>query len=279
MSAGGVVTIPSPTAHPSMVSRLLEKINPGTDTTANVWLGDDGRLYIGFQYLRRYAMLPKIARQKPVPLWPSAMPSGSAYQDVRISSYIKAQLDRIWPKIKSTILEHGGKRTILLCGLSYGAVLSQAAALRFKLEEPDADYDLRAVTWNGFKWVNAAGAKLIEQRLGGNLLPLIVSERNFRGELRWDPIPHVPAGVNQTWAYIGNMVFVAAQSGCFMPAREAPNFFMNGTAAAVLRNFRRFIRYTGRYHHAGPAQRGMWKATRNAQPSIEGHQVSHLEVC
>jgi len=180
-----------------------------------LWLGDeeagDDTLYVCFGPLRQKRQVMKIFSSGST-LEEDVVKCGDSTQVVRVSNYVKSLLDRLWAddrlgeRLSAAVAERPGHR-VLFAGVSHGAVLAQAAALRFKLTRsvPDAatqtpsgtgqslcaSGEVTVVSWNGYKWTDAQGAALAGQQL--RLLPLALSMVEA-GVRLVDSVVEYPAG-------------------------------------------------------------------------------------
>jgi hypothetical protein len=125
----------------------------------------------------------------------------------RISGYVKDKLDGLWHKEHETSEADGffgdvlaqiayqhPEHRLLFCGISHGAALAQAAALRFALMEPALQPRIHVASWNAYKWTDADGSFLAARILSDRLLPLVLSSSgNGR---RWDSVPEFPPGLS-----------------------------------------------------------------------------------
>jgi len=206
MEVGEVAEISLPTAsdpvtcEPGKPRQLRPKLLFRTgclQASPFLWLGDeeagDATLYVCFGPLRQKRQVMKIFSSGST-LQEDVVKCGDATQVVRVSNYIKSLLDRLWAddrlgeRLSAAVAERPGHR-VLFAGVSHGAVLAQAAALRFKLtwSDPDAAMqtlsgtgqtrcasgEVTVVSWNGYKWTDAQGAALAGQQL--RLLPVALS--------------------------------------------------------------------------------------------------------
>mmetsp|Transcript_174732 Transcript_174732/g.560436 ORF Transcript_174732/g.560436 Transcript_174732/m.560436 type:complete len:380 (+) Transcript_174732:193-1332(+) len=180
-----------------------------------LWVGDeeagDDTLYVCFGPLRQKRQVMKIFSSGST-LEEDVVKCGDSTQVVRVSNYIKSLLDRLWAddrlgeRLSAAVAERPGHR-VLFAGVSHGAVLAQAAALRFKLTRSDPDAatqtlsgtgqtrcgsgEVTVVSWNGYKWTDAQGAALAGQQL--RLLPLALSMVEA-GVRLVDSVVEYPAG-------------------------------------------------------------------------------------
>lgn len=204
-------------------TRLLHRAG-SREASPFIWLGDeeagDRTLYVTFGPLRKKRQFLKIwsAGTHLVEdiLPPGAEAGGSGSHTVLVSSYIKNKLDKLWghfgfgQQLAEAAAGHPRHR-ILFAGISHGAALAQAAALRFALLQPERE--VCAVTWNGYKWTDAAGSALAGQALGHRLLPLVLSRCEPGEQRRWDSVVEFPAG----FAAMPGVMLVDVDCGIFLP--------------------------------------------------------------
>lgn len=184
--------------NPTLLGRYLYE-----ETTPFIWRGDslanDSTLYVAFGPLAGGSQVCKIAcRGSDLELdqWGG--------QELYISSYMKRKLDHLWAgntfydELKEFANTTSG--TILFCGLSHGAALAQAAALKFALCKPQHSDRVHVASWNAYKWTDEEGSALAKRVFGEGVrcLSFVVSEDFCRcGPLvrrRYDSVPEWPLG-------------------------------------------------------------------------------------
>merc|ERR1719433_2442653 len=106
-------------------------------------------------------------------------------------------------KLKEVLAEYPD-HTIMCCGISHGAVLAQATALRFSIMHPTRAFS--AVTWNAYKWTDREGVRKMSERLGDRLMPFVVSQGDT-----WDSVPGFPHNLEST----NGIFFMDAGTGDF----------------------------------------------------------------
>lgn len=181
------------------------------EATPFIWLGDvsagDRTLYVAFGPLRQGRQALKVCcRGSALELdrWGDAT--------IWISSYVKTKLDTLWDRRHydfCTRLEEFASKTssvtdrILFCGISHGAVLAQAAALRFALCSQEHRRKVHVVNWNAYKWTDQAGSDLAwdvfseGEGSASRCLPFILSKEIQSCccvRRRYDSVPEHPAG-------------------------------------------------------------------------------------
>lgn len=188
------------------------------EATPFIWLGDsagsdapnrDDTLYVAFgplrnkrQFLRILTqgsrLLPDVVRRASL----SASDDTGTAQALQISAYVKEKLDHLWgtrppydfgTKLAEAAARYPGLR-IIFCGISHGAALAQAAALRFALTEPAHRSRVHVIAWNAYKWTDEAGSALASRILGPRSLPLVLTSTNNAHGRRWDSVPEYPPG-------------------------------------------------------------------------------------
>jgi len=111
-------------------------------------------------------------------------------------------------KVQDTMRQYPNHR-YLFCGISHGAAVAQALALRLSLMYPRGCF--QAVTWNAYRWTNEEGIALMEQHVGRRLLPFVMAT-----DTTWDSI----AGIPYRLSHMPRIVFLNADTGEFRPAES-----------------------------------------------------------
>jgi len=111
-------------------------------------------------------------------------------------------------KLEDTTRQYPNHR-YLLCGISHGASVAQALALKLSLMYPRACF--QEVTWNAYRWTNDQGVALMEQHVGRRLLPIIMAS-----DTTWDSVPGIPWRL----APMPRIVFLNADTGELRPAES-----------------------------------------------------------
>uniref|UniRef100_A0A7S2L0N0 Uncharacterized protein n=1 Tax=Zooxanthella nutricula TaxID=1333877 RepID=A0A7S2L0N0_9DINO len=107
-----------------------------------------------------------------------------------------------------------------------------------------------AVTWNAYRWTDAAGSRLAAERVP--MLPLVMS-RTDGGARRWDSVAEFPACL----APMEQATFLDRESGDFVPAGG----HLHSASAGVNIDF---FRRAAELHFARTAMAGMQAAMLRA---------------
>ncbi|CAK0824180.1 unnamed protein product [Prorocentrum cordatum] len=115
---------------------------------------------------------------------------------------------------------------VVFCGISHGAALAQAAALKFKDQQQSAD--VFVITWNAYRWTDDSGSRAVERTFGYRFLPLVMSRRRggTRSTRYWDSVAHFP----DTLSAMPNVALLDADTGGIITPRP---FGGNAPRAAV----------------------------------------------
>lgn len=187
-----------------------------------IWRGEGKELrptlYFAFSPLRKRTQFLKIANQfgavnQHTFRAPHADPDGEE-ASVTMLSYVHRKLRNMWEKYGcqaalDDALQQHPDHEVICCGLSHGAALAQAMVLKLTLMYPERT--IQAVTWNAYKFLDDAGAALIDVSVGRRLLPLVMSRRGY-----WDSI----AGAPHDLTPVPNIIFLDADTGECRPAED-----------------------------------------------------------
>mmetsp|Transcript_20507 Transcript_20507/g.43607 ORF Transcript_20507/g.43607 Transcript_20507/m.43607 type:complete len:376 (-) Transcript_20507:57-1184(-) len=210
---------------PRRVSTLLARAGH-YEAVPFIWLGDtsvgDATLYVAFSPLRKKRQFWKLLSSGTSLVEDRVVRQNGGsevfVETLRISSYIKDKLDNLWSEkygfgqqLSKAAAAHPGHR-ICFSGISHGAALAQAAALRFILLEPAACHRVTVTTWNGYKWTDAMGSALVGRLLGERLLPCVLSRGAPR---RWDSAAEFPPSTSG-FAPMPGVVLLDVDSGVFL---------------------------------------------------------------
>jgi len=160
------------------------------ESTPYIWLGDAGEgdrtLYVAFGPLRQGRQVIKVCcagSDLKLDQWGESA--------IWISGYMKTKLDFLWDpehydfygKLEEIASKYKGVTDkILFCGISHGAALAQAAALKFALCAPQHRPRVHVASWNAYKWTDDAGSELAchvfsdGDRARNRCLPFILSK-------------------------------------------------------------------------------------------------------
>lgn len=219
--------------------KLLHRVgNPSA--AAFIWVGDedagDQTIYVAFSMMRKFGqakhiLLSTLQRGLAEELDGGSPLEGSGnntrveaepqWENLRVASYMRQKIDALWvehgfcEKLAQTAAEHEGYR-IVFGGMSHGAALAQASALRFNLS--GLPYKAHAVSWNAYKWTDAAGSEVAGRCMGEHLLPLVLTRwipgRGDRPGYRcWDSIAGCPAGFEP----MPQIRLLDVDTGAFLP--------------------------------------------------------------
>ncbi|CAE7928741.1 DYRK4 [Symbiodinium sp. KB8] len=135
-----------------------------------------------------------------------------------VSEYIKVKLDRLWDpdgdqrlyhKLLQTVKELPSHR-VIFSGISHGAALAQAAALKFQIQRQETE--VFVVTWNAYRWTDSTGREAAERNLGTRMLHFVLSRRETAQANRyWDSVTGFP----QDFSPMPNQVLLDADTGGF----------------------------------------------------------------
>jgi len=148
------------------------------------------------------------------------------------SLYVKHEFREMLDKTLRDLPDH----RVVFTGISHGATLAQAAALRASIRYPERQFHV--VTWNAYKWTDAEGSSLMTEVFGDRLLPLVLSqEAQDGGRRRWDSVSGAPSGL----ASMNCVTFLDAETGDFRDCPRVPDLSIGCTAvrAAVDLHFAR----------------------------------------
>lgn len=169
----------------------------GKEAAAFIWAGTgaDKTVYVTFAPLRLKRQLWKIRRATLRDEFIKMSDHAGGADRIRISSYVSYKLYQLQGRglqhlLAEALLKHPGHR-LLFAGISHGAALAQAAAFQFRLVSPTSD--VLVVTWNGYRWTDAAGSQIVGRVLGPNMLPLALSRQRGDGVREWDSVVGFPA--------------------------------------------------------------------------------------
>jgi hypothetical protein len=136
------------------------------------------------------------------------------HYSVPMWAYCRRKVDNLFNKydflrkVQDTMRQYPNHR-YLLCGISHGASVAQALALKLSLMYPRACF--QAVTWNAYRWTTDEGVALMEQHVGRRLLPFVMAT-----DTTWDSV----AGVPYRLSHMPRIVFLNADTGEFKPAES-----------------------------------------------------------
>lgn len=269
MSEGDIAEIKLPAGLGNWTPMLLSKVGH-TECAIMLWLGDasckEKTVYIAFMPLRNLRHFFRMFRRgcgrhvelafsehsescslgsagavEAVAEHVEALPGRCEKQQVSISlrAYIKSQLDLVWESLQAAVLRASRSypdHRLLVAGISYGAVMSQACTFRLAVEHPALN--LWCVAWNSMRWTDIDGAKLVSRALGGRLLSLVLSRRRPGAQRVWDPCAGFPPAGNGEWAFVPHAYLLDADSGRCLPASHVPGF--PGDYGRQLRHMRCF---------------------------------------
>lgn len=181
-----------------------------------IWLGDerfgDKTLYVAFSPLRRKRQFVKLYSKGTVFVDDAA----PGRETIRMAAYMKSKLDELWSPsfgFRELLGEAAAvypQHRILFTGISHGAALAQAAALRFSLTAGADANRVFAASWNAYKWTDAAGSDLVHRELGSRLLPMVLSRAG--PPRRWDPAAEFPRG----FAPMPHILLLDVDTGSFL---------------------------------------------------------------
>mmetsp|Transcript_76200 Transcript_76200/g.215625 ORF Transcript_76200/g.215625 Transcript_76200/m.215625 type:complete len:388 (-) Transcript_76200:455-1618(-) len=183
-----------------------------------VWCGDasagDRTIYVAFSPLRKKRQFLKVMSQGTRLEADEHLDGAESPGDVYVSAYIKRKLDNLWSKygfaeqLRDAAARYPTHR-IMFSGISHGAALAQAAALRFSVQERGFRSRIFVASWNGYKWTNEAGSALVRAELGGRVLPIVLSRGAPR---RWDSVAEFPPG----FAPMPGLLLLDVDAGIFL---------------------------------------------------------------
>lgn len=177
--------------------------------------------------------------------------------NVRMSSYVKRKLDKLWnihgfwDMVLQAITKYP-THTIIFTGISHGGTLAQAGALKFNLmiSALGLTRNVYVVSWNAYKWTDAAGCKLMDCRFKNRLLPLVLSQRENEGPRRWDSVAGYPPHLKP----IPGTILLDIDTGCFFQVADIGESHLGGD----------FLDRMLQLHFASQGLRAMRKATETA---------------
>eukprot|EP00930_Biecheleria_cincta_P008026 TRINITY_DN10935_c0_g1_i2.p1 TRINITY_DN10935_c0_g1~~TRINITY_DN10935_c0_g1_i2.p1 ORF type:complete len:438 (+),score=57.69 TRINITY_DN10935_c0_g1_i2:37-1350(+) len=138
------------------------------------------------------------------------------------SLYVKHEFSRMLDDTLSRFPDH----RMIFTGISHGATLAQAAALRASMRYPDRQFHI--ATWNAYKWTDAEGSRLMDEVFGKRLLPFVISQEGQDGaRRRWDSVSGAPSGL----ASMRGITFLDAETGEFRVCPRVPDLTIGVTAA------------------------------------------------
>ncbi|CAL1170908.1 unnamed protein product [Cladocopium goreaui] len=269
--------IPSSDRHQTRRPALLHR-SGNREAVAFIWRGDprfdDCTIYVCFSPLRYRTQFLKIwcaglaengmnvrrAAQQTTDLTLGTCDDVGHCVTLPVSTYLKVKLDRLWDpegqrlydKLLQSVRELPGYR-VIFSGISHGAALAQAAALRFQLQQPETQ--VFVVAWNAYRWTDTSGRKLAEDFLGSRLLHFVLSRRDKaqpQATRYWDSVTGFP----QSFAPMHNPVLLDADTGDFYK-HTAPEQGSQFGATFLMQMFE--------LHFARSALGAMKKATATAR--------------
>lgn len=183
------------------------------EATGFIWLGDsvagDDTLYVAFGPLRNKTQFWKLLSQGTHLLNDEVEERDGARWSLNISSYVKEKLDHLWDPLNPDY-DFGNKllkaasdypdHRIIFSGISHGATLAQASALRFGLKEPVHRNRIFVPCWNAYKWTDKEGSALAQQIFCDRSAPMVLSSRPLimplhrQDERIWDSVSEFPPG-------------------------------------------------------------------------------------
>ncbi|CAE8724262.1 unnamed protein product [Polarella glacialis] len=208
MEPGACASVRLPVSEAVWQPKFLQRAGC-RDAAVIIWLGDesvgDRTVYVAFSMLHHFGQAKEILwstleRAEGIGSEDDSNLEASSWSRIMVNSYLRRVIERLWGehKLKAYLTEIAAKypnHRFSFSGVSHGAALAQAALLRIQLEEPGIDAE--AVTWNAYKWTDAAGSELAGKVLGERLLPLALSRWvpghcGQPGSRYWDSISACP---------------------------------------------------------------------------------------
>lgn len=110
---------------------------------------------------------------------------------------------------------------VVFSGISHGAALAQAAALRFALAGTPGDgwhHRLWVASWNSYKWTDMDGSQRVYELFEDRFLSMVLSDRSDIGR-RGDSVPGFPPGL----APMPGTVLLDVNQGKFYPCESLPD--------------------------------------------------------
>lgn len=223
------IRVPGPgcekTWHPTLLDRSGRR-----EAVAFVWRGDAARddrtLYVAFSPLRYRSQFVKVIAGGVADKHRTAAAAATtdAQLGIPLATYLKQKIDRMWGddptyNLCTMLLRHVERHPdhrVVFCGISHGAALAQAAALKFKDQQQSAD--VFVVTWNGYRWTDDSGSRAVERAFGHRFLPLVMSRRRAgpRSARYWDSVAHFPDAM----AAMPNVALLDADTGGIIRHRD-----------------------------------------------------------
>eukprot|EP00812_Abedinium_dasypus_P008519 NODE_2274_length_964_cov_254.895490.p1 GENE.NODE_2274_length_964_cov_254.895490~~NODE_2274_length_964_cov_254.895490.p1 ORF type:complete len:287 (+),score=65.05 NODE_2274_length_964_cov_254.895490:3-863(+) len=149
--------------------------------------------------------------------------SGCANLALRISSYVHRKLQQLWCRYGFwrsllAVVEAHPKHRILFSGISHGASLAQAAALKFQLMTAGMglEGEVYAATWNAYKWTDRRGSELVGSTFAERLLPMVLSKQLPGHDRRWDSVPGYPPALTP----VPGIMLLDVNTGAFFSVRN-----------------------------------------------------------
>jgi len=218
------VRLPAPMGScPALWSPTLLHRAGSKEVSVFIWRGDEGSsnkfIYLAFSPLRKSAQFFKIMGAGATLVEDTFTETrgdaaASVEHTVRMFSYVQKKLQNLWlkygfqEKLEATMAEYPD-HLLLCCGISHGAALAQALALKLSLVYPR--HRFQAVTWNAYKWMDVGSAALMRATVGKRLLSFVLSRRHY-----WDSVAGVPYHLEPA----PHIVFLDADTGACRPAGD-----------------------------------------------------------
>eukprot|EP00928_Gymnodinium_smaydae_P093099 TRINITY_DN7711_c0_g1_i1.p1 TRINITY_DN7711_c0_g1~~TRINITY_DN7711_c0_g1_i1.p1 ORF type:complete len:405 (+),score=85.16 TRINITY_DN7711_c0_g1_i1:55-1269(+) len=199
-----------------------------------IWCGDesveDRTVYVAFTPMSSLNQAWRIFSRGQTLVNDSVQVPGGSVRQLRISDYLKAKLDKLWSEqyrfgeLMAQVVADYPTHQIVFTGISHGAALAQAAALRFCLLDPGSAPRVNVVTWNSYKWTDAAGSALADEVLHDRILPLVLSRDDPR---RWDSAAEYPSATSG-FEPMPNLLLLDIDIGVFFGNVDLPKTFSFG---------------------------------------------------
>lgn len=205
-----------PGAEPKVWRPTLLHRAGGKEVCAFIWRGDDSSpfptIFVAFSPLRSTKQFCKILfSSKQTMREVAAVREEPTFMAL---AYVQKKLKNLWEKydfqakLDDTLAKYPS-HLVLCCGLSHGATLAQATAMKSSLIYPEKS--INAVTWNAYKFLDETGVAMFKEAVGKRLLPLTISQGKT-----WDSI----AGAPRDFAPVPRIVLLDADTGDFRPAKD-----------------------------------------------------------
>lgn len=250
--------------HPSLLHRSGNR-----EAVAFIWEGDnahgDSTIYVCFSPLRYRSQFLKICCAGLAKNGMSARRAAQQTDDLSVgqvmlpvSTYLKVKLDRLWDpmgdqrlydKLLQSVQELRSHR-VIFSGISHGAALAQAAALKFQIQQQETK--VFVVTWNAYRWTDASGREAAEHFLGQRMLHFVLSRREiYQANRYWDSVTGFPRELSP----MPNSVLLDADTGRFYKHTDPEQGSQFGSA---------FLMRMFELHFARSALGAIKKATANS---------------